>query len=208
MVVVYYTGTLVYNVFFHPLRSYPGPLLWRASRLPWCIRNVLGTLPFDMHAMFEQYGPVVRVAPNELAYADENSWREITGHNPKGEEVGKWTAFYRPDENMAADLISADRELHGKLRRLLSHGFSDRAMRAQEPLIQGYIDLLVKRLHEHCKGGKVSLDMCSWFNYTTFDVSLLSRPAALPTTRMESSGNKFAAAYLVLTISFPSVDYR
>lgn len=121
--------------------------------------------------MFERYGPVVRIAPNELAYADPASWRDITGHSPKGEEVGKWTPFYRPAEEMAADLISADRELHGKLRRLLSHGFSDRSMREQEPIIQGYVDLLVKRLHEHCEGGETTLDMCQWYNFATFDVS-------------------------------------
>lgn len=121
--------------------------------------------------MFETYGPVVRIAPNELAYADSNAWKDILGHNPKSEENGKWTLFYRPVEGMAQDLISADRELHGKLRRQLAHGFSDRSMREQEPIIQGYVDMLIKRLHEHCEGGKKALDMCMWYNYTTFDVS-------------------------------------
>lgn len=131
-----------------------------------------GTLAFDVLAMFERYGPVVRVAPNELAYADAASWREIAGHNPRGDENGKWTDFYRPAEGMPTDLISADRELHGRLRRQLAHGFSDRSMREQEPLIRSYVDLLIKRLGEHCKGGEEEVDMCKWFNFTTFDVSL------------------------------------
>ncbi|CAN8104814.1 unnamed protein product [Discula destructiva] len=168
--IVYYIGQIIYNVFFHPLASYPGPFLWRASRLPFCINNLRGTLPFDVLPMFERYGPVVRIAPNELAYAYADAWKEIVGHNPKGEENSKFTPFYRPDANMPQDLISADRELHGKLRRQLAHGFSDRSMREQEPLIKGYIDMLMSGLRNHCENGKEALDMCMWYNFTTFDV--------------------------------------
>lgn len=168
---IYYIGQLTYNIFFHPLASYPGPLLWRASRLPYCVSSIRGTIPFDVHALFEKYGPVVRVAPNELAYADADAWKEILGHNPKGEENGKFQGFYRPSDDMPQDLISADRELHGKLRRQLAHGFSDRSMREQEPIIKGYIDMLMKRLRENCLGGKEALDIVAWYNFTTFDVS-------------------------------------
>lgn len=122
--------------------------------------------------LFEKYGPVVRIAPNELAYADSNAWKDILGHNPKdGEENGKFTEFYRPVEETPEDIISAGREMHGKLRRQLSHGFSDRSMREQEPIIQSYVDLLIKRLHEHSEGGTKPVDMAAWYNYTTFDVS-------------------------------------
>ena len=31
----YLLGNIVYNLFFHPLRKYPGPLLCRISKLPW-----------------------------------------------------------------------------------------------------------------------------------------------------------------------------
>lgn len=121
--------------------------------------------------MFEKYGPVVRLAPNELAYVDAAAWKDILGHDPKSEESGKWHLFYRPAKGQPQDLISADRELHSKLRRLLSHGFSDRAMREQEPIILGYVDLMMQRLREQCKGGQESLDMEKWYNFMTFDVS-------------------------------------
>lgn len=121
--------------------------------------------------MFEKYGPIVRIAPNELAYVDANAWKDILGHNPKSEETGKWAEFYRPSDKQPEDLISADRELHSKLRRLLSHGFSDRSMREQEPIIRSYVDKLMKRLSENCKGGKEPLDLEKWYNFMTFDVS-------------------------------------
>lgn len=55
------------------------------------------------------------------------------------------------------------------MRRSLSHAFSDKALRAQEPIVQKYVDLLVQRLHENSsKDGPI--DMISWYNYTTFDI--------------------------------------
>lgn len=123
-----------------------------------------------MLAIHERYGPVVRIAPDELAFADASAWKDIMGHQPKGDEVGKWVKFYRPVDGVKVDITSADREEHGRLRRLLAHGFSDRSMREQEPLIGGYVDLLMRRLREHCRDGTQALDMAAWYNFTTFDV--------------------------------------
>ncbi len=54
-------------------------------------------------------------------------------------------------------------------------------MREQEPIIGGYVDLLVKRLREHGseevytdgekpKTMRKALDMRTWYNWTTFDI--------------------------------------
>ncbi|KAI3401428.1 hypothetical protein diail_10862 [Diaporthe ilicicola] len=168
--ITYIFVTFTYNVLFHPLRSYPGPLLWRATRFPYHFRTFKGTLAIDILDLHNRYGPVVRVAPNELAYADASAWKEIQGHSPKGEECGKWVPFYRPTPESADNIISAEREKHGIIRRQLAHGFSDRSMREQEPIIKSYVDLLFQRLHENCAGGAKPLDMTAWYNYTTFDI--------------------------------------
>lgn len=67
-------------------------------------------------------------------------------------------------------IINAGHEDHSRLRRSLAHGFSDSALRQQEPLLQTHTDLLVKRLHEHSNNGEASLDLCAWFNWITFDI--------------------------------------
>lgn len=60
---------------------------------------------------------------------------------------------------------------HSRIRRLLSHAFSESALREQEPLVTRYFDLLVKKLHdqarhpEHC-----TVNIVKWYNFTTFDV--------------------------------------
>ncbi|KAK4119116.1 cytochrome P450 [Parathielavia appendiculata] len=163
---------MLYNLFLHPLRHYPGPLLMRATRWAYNVRLISGTLPFDMLALHQRYGPVVRVAPNQLAFANPHAWKDIMGHRSGGEgrdEMEKSSKFYRPVEGVPRDIVNADRQEHGQLRRALAHGFSERSMREQQPLIKGYIDLLIRRLTEISERGE-SADMTAWYNFTTFDV--------------------------------------
>lgn len=53
------------------------------------------------------------------------------------------------------------------LRRNLNPGFSEKALREQEPILKKHIDFLMQRLHENCHS---PLDIVKWFNLTTFDV--------------------------------------
>ncbi|KAL5356335.1 cytochrome P450 monooxygenase [Aspergillus floccosus] len=170
VIIVHITAQALYNIFFHPLRSFPGPLSHAAFRFPYCYKLLRGTLPFDMLSLHRKYGDVVRVAPNELAFSHPDAWRDIMGHRTDGsDEMAKWAQFYRPAPTPTS-VINADRDEHSALRRQFSHGFSERAMRAQESVIAGYIDMLIERLHEKGGGGVQAVDMTAWYNFTTFDI--------------------------------------
>lgn len=57
------------------------------------------------------------------------------------------------------------------MRKLLSHAFSDSALREQESILTGYIDLLVSRLKEQSQIPTIDkVDIMSWYNFTTFDI--------------------------------------
>jgi cytochrome P450 len=183
-VVLYFSVSVVYNLYFHPLRQFPGPVLHRATQLGYIYRLLRGSLPLDVVRFHEKYGPVVRVGPNELAFSSPEAWKDIYGHKTGStqgmEEMSKAKMFYR-NPGMPPSLISEDRENHAVLRRLMSHGFSERSMREQEPIIGGYVNLLVRQLRKHCvdvdgkdeETGAVrrnKLDMTSWYNWTTFDI--------------------------------------
>ena len=60
---------------------------------------------------------------------------------------------------------------HSRMRRLLSHAFSDAALREQEPLITHYLDLLIRKLHEQIVStGQGKINFVQWYNFTTFDI--------------------------------------
>ncbi|KAK8042505.1 cytochrome P450 [Apiospora phragmitis] len=162
----------VYNGLFHPLASFPGPLSHRVSIIPRIVYLVTGRLAFHVANLHAKYGAVVRISPNELAFCEPQAWKDVYGHRRQGqEEFSKYLGFYRPIKGESpASIMSAPRHDHTLLRRQLSHGFSDRSMRGQEPIIGSYVDLLIKRLRQHGGDGAKALNMREWLNWTTFDI--------------------------------------
>lgn len=66
-------------------------------------------------------------------------------------------------------LINASEADHSRQKRLLTHAFSERALRDQEPLIISYIDLFIRRLRGYAdREDKVNLEV--WLNFLTFDI--------------------------------------
>lgn len=167
-------GTLIYNIYFHPLRHFPGPLLSRASAVPWALRQFLGQQAFETHKFHEKYGSVVRIGPNHLTFTDPQAWKDIYSYRVAGNnsapEMPKAPAVSNIFDLDVRSITNADWEEHQRLRRGLSHGFSDSALRQQEPVIAGYVDLLMQQLHKSCENGKKALNMEAWYNWTTFDI--------------------------------------
>lgn len=166
---LYCTTKIIYNVFFHPLSRFPGPLSYAISRIPYSYRSMNGTLPFDMLDFHQKYGDIVRIAPDELAFSHPDAWKDIMGHRKGEEEMSKAKWFYQPLESEPTHIVNESREKHAQLRRQMAHGFSEKAMRDQEPLIRQYIDMLIERLREFAVRGEV-VSMSDWYNYTTFDI--------------------------------------
>jgi cytochrome P450 len=128
-----------------------------------------GTLPFDMLELHKRYGDIVRIAPDELAFSHPDAWKDIMGHKKGEQELGKAAWFYQPIEELPRHIVNEEREEHGRLRRQMAHGFSEKSMRSQEPLIRSYVDLLIQRLQEGSQDGS-SVIISDWYNYTTFDI--------------------------------------
>lgn len=187
-VILYHAFNIIYNIRFHPLSSFPGPLTRRASRIPYTLSILRGRLHTDTAALHRKYGPVVRVAPNELAFADPSSWKDVMGGGSK--ELAKWGDAYLIPEFMPPHLQNTvDKEHHKMLRRAVAPGFSDQSLRAQEGLIAKYIDNLVERLRETCAAEDLSrgsvgpdadksgsrdhsavVNLERWYRFTVFDI--------------------------------------
>jgi cytochrome P450 len=131
-----------------------------------------GRLGFHVGDLHKKYGPVVRITPNELAFSSPQAWRDIYGHKKSGDpEFPKSELFYRVFTYLPLAIINADRDEHALLRRQLAHGFSDRSMKEQEPIIGGYVNLLIQRIRENLdKAPDKPLNMLEWLNWTAFDI--------------------------------------
>ena len=154
----------MYNIWFHPLSAYPGPRLAAATRLYYFYHVFLGQWPFHARELHEQYGDVVRVAPNELSYATSEAWNEIYGFRPGKTQLTKEPKFYKGFGIADHSIVTVSRERHGHIRKQVSHGFSERALREQEPIVRSYADTCIERLKTECKNGSQAVNMVMWLN--------------------------------------------
>ena len=76
-----------------------------------------------------------------------------------------------PADNGIHSILSANDADHARYRRLLSHAFSEQALRQQEYLLQSYIELLVGKLRKCASSPNTAVvDLVQWLNFTTFDM--------------------------------------
>ncbi|OHF00678.1 isotrichodermin C-15 hydroxylase [Colletotrichum orchidophilum] len=164
-----------YNLFLHPLRRFPGPVLQRASPLIWAWQHATGYQAFRTQRLHDRYGPVVRISPNHLSFTDVKAWKDIYGFQIGKElsenEIPKSRLFTTTIRTVPTSIVNAEREEHQRYRRALSHGFSDSSMRAQEGIIVKYIDKLISCLHENCDRKEAPINIEAWYNWTTFDIA-------------------------------------
>jgi len=166
-VVLYATAQITYNVLLHPLRRFPGPKSWAASRITWCVHQYQGRLHVEILRLHERYGSVVRVAPNELSFTSESAWRDIYGQRKL--EMGKDPIFRLHTPTGAQNILVADRETHTRQRRLLAHAFSESALREQEPVLQIYAGKLLACMAERAQTG-AHINVVDWLTFASFDL--------------------------------------
>ncbi|KAK5655987.1 hypothetical protein OQA88_5125 [Cercophora sp. LCS_1] len=170
LVALYSLCYTIYNLLFHPLRSYPGPLLWRGTNLGKIRAQLSGGLTNSIHRLHQEYGPVVRVAPGELSYISAQAWKDIYSAQ-KGVENTDPNIVYGQSElemfGAQGIMWQANVPDHIRHRRALAPAFSDRSLREQETVIKGHVDMLIQRFRERAG---TQIDLCEWFNYTSFDV--------------------------------------
>ena len=165
----------IYNVFVHPLRGYPGPLLWRSFRFPYVVSVHRGELHRRLNHFHTKYGPVVRIAPNELSYADSRAWKDIYLSRPGHllfERNHTWFKKVKPDEPNS--IMGFDEEDHARYRRAFATSFSPKNLREQAPVIESYVELFMTQLKSPVATSSTKdkiVDFEEWFNFVTFDIS-------------------------------------
>ncbi|KAH8883758.1 cytochrome P450 [Thozetella sp. PMI_491] len=158
----------IYYAFFHHLAKVPGPKFYAASNVPFVWYSIRGEWPQVLKKLHDKYGPVVRFGPEDVSLTTADAWRQVYGHKRAGEPTFEKDDRFRLDtkEN---HIIVANADDHRRMRRLLSHAFSEKALRSQEDIMKQYVDLFIQKLSDLAAKGTV-VDLVSWYNFTTFDL--------------------------------------
>ena len=114
-----------------------------------------------------KYGEIVRTAPNQLSFINDQAWRDIFTQRHGTQQLQKTMSARKI--NGAYSIINAPDDIHARQRKMLSHAFSERALREQEPVIKTYVDLLVSNMREDAAAQR-PVDIVRYFNFLTFDL--------------------------------------
>ena len=162
--------TAIYNAYFHPLSKFPGPKWAAATPVPFVFNQTKGHMVNWAMKLHAKYGEIVRIGPEELSFIGSGAWQDIYMSRPQLPKTSKGTVgSYNGTKALATE---TDTEVHTRQRRILSHAFSDRALRQQEDILKHYTDLLINKLHAQVKSSgtpSAVVDITRWYNFTTFD---------------------------------------
>ncbi|KAM5444445.1 hypothetical protein MaudCBS49596_008032 [Microsporum audouinii] len=170
LAILYAIGTVVYNLFLHPMASIPGPKLYAVSQIPFLWGSYWGTWPFTLKTLHDKYGPVVRTSPRDVSFNTPSVWKEIYGSKSRNGQFKRDDSF-RVASKRGFGIADEDVTEHTRHRRMLSHAFSEKALRGQEGIMQRLVDLLISGLKLHVKEhGSEPVNMTKRYNWTTFDI--------------------------------------
>lgn len=133
-----------------------------------------GHFPYEIQKLHDQYGDIVRVAPNELSFSDPAAWDDIysnrDGANPEAFRKSElWHG--NPEGGPGSVFITPDLKEHARIRRFMDPAFNDRAVLQQEPILQDYISLCITKLRERVLSkGDTTINIVDWLNFTLFDI--------------------------------------
>ncbi|KAL9120827.1 MAG: hypothetical protein Q9187_002618 [Circinaria calcarea] len=149
-----------------------GSRAFAASRLPYVYSTLSGQVAGNFKRLHDKYGPVVRTAPNELSFIEPSVWKTIyTQRQSRHAKFQKnYDTFHENQSDLSHSIFIADDADHLRMRKVLAHAFSERALREQEPLIQAHVDSLIQELYEETAKMNRQLDLVKWYNWVAFDI--------------------------------------
>lgn len=139
----------VYTANQGPLSHLPGPWYTKFTSWPIKLHFLRGNGPRYVHRLHQNYGPTVRVAPDQADICDISAKQTI--YSTK--EVFLKSLFYRGltagnDVNVFA---TQNIEKHRYFRRALSGPMSETSLKVVEPIVRSRIDLAIQRMADSMK---------------------------------------------------------
>ncbi len=180
---VFLVVRILYKRYASPLRRYPGPFLASFSRL-WKVMSVMrGQTNHEHIELHQRYGPVVRIAPNEVSVASPVAARALLSAGKRFYKTDFYSVFPPPQN---ADIFTEIREdVHAMKKKVANVPYSMAAMRQLGPFIDDTIEVLARRIAEFCadggsgsgsgrgyetRSGRHVVDLGAWLHYFAFDV--------------------------------------
>ncbi|KAJ4988541.1 cytochrome p450 [Stagonosporopsis vannaccii] len=157
---------LVYRLFLHPLRSFPGPLEARVSSF-WVFRKQWPDLKLyiKLRDIHNHYGDFVRIKPREISICHPDAVNDI--HGPRSRiRKGEFYEQIHPAHSLQ---FTRNPSQHKAQRRYWDKAFQTKALQEYSPRIVKHYRRLLDIFCAKTVTG-VPIDVSTWFMDLFFDV--------------------------------------
>ncbi|RMZ77241.1 hypothetical protein DV738_g4521, partial [Chaetothyriales sp. CBS 135597] len=159
---------LLLNAYYTPLRQIPGPLYAKFTHL-WLKKAVLsGRRLHYIHELHQKYGPVVRIAPNEIDISDPAMFKEVHKIGGGFTKDPWYQSFRTGDTHDVFSMI--DIKEHSQRRKLFAPLWTNSALHANwERAVYEKVQVAVSQIkREIATTGHA--DIFKWWTFMTTDV--------------------------------------
>ncbi|KAJ5921026.1 Cytochrome P450 E-class group I [Penicillium verhagenii] len=161
LTIAYWILWIIYTRFFHPLARFPGPF-WASVSRAWIVCSVASGDPHGTQRLLHaQYGPIVRIAPNELAISDPEAIKVIYGVNSGFVKSDFYLSFRAP--------YIMDHKIHAMRRRIVNSTYTMPVILQSEKYIDTCTNMLLRQFGQFADERK-SLDLFEWMRMYAYDV--------------------------------------
>ncbi|KAK5045954.1 hypothetical protein LTR84_008740 [Exophiala bonariae] len=151
---VYLLSLVVYRLYFHPLAKFPGPKYAAISRWHEFYYEVVkkGQFTFKVQELHKQYGPIVRIVPDEVHIQDSQFYETLYTKAGRVDKYDWMAGRFGCDTSV---FTTGSDELHRIRRGALNPLFSRARIVDLQTIIREKIDILVSRLREFQQNDRV-----------------------------------------------------
>ncbi|KAI0775560.1 cytochrome P450 [Trametes elegans] len=157
----------IYRLWFAPLARLPGPKVTAITRLPLMYHEFRGNRRLWIHGLHQRYGPVVRVAPDEVSFATREAAKEIYTSGGSGYDKSSFYSLFEVygTPNMFSTL---ERSKHANTKKHFAERYNKVHINRPEvsSVIQDHAEAFVARCTE---GLGSSVDIYVWLHCYALD---------------------------------------
>jgi hypothetical protein len=195
-VITFLSYTILHRIFFHALSPIPGPPLARITKL-WLVWHVRqGKSHTLMPGLHARYGPIVRIAPDQVLVCSEDAIRQAYSSGTKFTK-GDWYHVCEAPRKGTIDerldlLTETDMEKYKMQRRAIGPAYSVAGMEKHEAALDRYINAFISKI-QSLNGEEV--DLAEWMHIYSLDaLSHVVLSNSLDYTAQGSDGGNGAAS--------------
>ncbi|KAJ7590095.1 cytochrome P450 [Mycena floridula] len=149
----------------HPLHNYPGPWLFKLSRLPAWYLVRRGDQHLYYQSLHKRYGPFVRTGPNHLHIADAAVIRPVLSSR----EFSKSARYTPIDSRTVSSLLGlADYQAHAQRRKFWDRALNPVAVKNYQDVLNERVTQLIFQLKLRSDEG--AFNLAEWMSFFSFDV--------------------------------------